>query len=141
MRFNLAVVLATVSVLVNAQSPAFDAASVKVNDRADARPGVDLTPGRFTAVAITLRELIKIAYPAGSSIRSDDQVSGGPDWIGRTRFDVTATGTPATPARPAAGAVSPQQSESLRAVQAMLQNLLRERFNLAVHHEPRELPI
>jgi uncharacterized protein (TIGR03435 family) len=64
----------------------------------------------FEAKSVTLRELIGWAYPVTSS-----QVSGGPDWIDKTAFDVIVT--------PKTG-LSREQA---------LQRFLSERFALSVH--------
>ena len=129
--------------VVSAQAPdGFEVASVRLNTSRDARPKVDATPGRFTATAVTLRELVKMAYPVAGSIRRDEQIIGGPEWMGTDRFDIMATGGPTDPnIRPAPGAVSPREGAALNAMQTMPQQLLRDRFILSVHNEQRDLPI
>lgn len=77
--------------------------------------------GGVTITNITVRELILRAFRI-----QEFQLSGGPGWIGSDRFDIDAKGRPGT--NPAQTAV-------------MLQGLLKQRFNLAVHHEPRETSI
>jgi hypothetical protein len=100
----------------------FEVASVKPNRsdtglvRIAAGPG-----GRFTAVNVSLAMLIRNAYQ-----RSDVEVSGGPDWIDRDRFDVVAK----------APVDVPQDQ-----IRLMLRSLLANRFGLRVHDETRELPI
>jgi uncharacterized protein (TIGR03435 family) len=96
---------------------------------------VDPTPGRFTATAVKLRELVGMAYPVG-------QIVGGPDWIDTDRFDIVATGGPTDPnIRPAPGAVAPRDGPALNTLRAMLRQLLRDRFRLSVHSEQRDSPI
>jgi uncharacterized protein (TIGR03435 family) len=138
-RFALSVVLLALSTALLAQTPAFEVASVKRNT-SDSKQSVDVGPGRFTATRISVRDLIKLAYPIGETIRNDDQVAGGPDWTGQDRFDVIATGGPATLAKPAAGAFAPSAGAALDALRAMLRQLLAERFKLVVHEEKRPLP-
>jgi uncharacterized protein (TIGR03435 family) len=41
--------------------------------------------GRFVATNVTLQQLIRNAYQL-----QDFQVTGGPSWIGRDRFDIVA---------------------------------------------------
>ena len=129
--------------LVSAQSPdasaRFEVVSVRPNASPAARPNVDPTPGRFTATAVTPRELIGMAYAVPGSIRP---IIGGPDWIDTDRFDIVATGGPTDPSiRPAPGAVSPREGAALNTMQAMLQQLLRDRFGLSVRSEQRDRPI
>lgn len=130
-------------VMVSAQNPdasaRFEVASVRPNTSRDARPNVDPTPGRFAATAVTLRELIGMAYAVPGSIRP---IIGGPDWLDTDRFDIVATGGPTDPnIRPAPGAVSPREGPALNTMQAMLRQLLRDRFGLSVRSEQRNLPI
>ena len=128
--------VAIVSAQAPDASPRFDVTSVRLNTSSDARANVDLTPGRFTATAVTLRELVGMAY----SITT--RIVGGPDWVDTDRFDIVATGAPTDPnLRPAPGAVAPPEGAALNTVQAMLRQLLRDRFALSVRTEPRELPI
>jgi uncharacterized protein (TIGR03435 family) len=96
---------------------------------------VDPTPGRFTATAVKLRELVGMAYPVG-------QIVGGPDWIDIDRFDIVATGGPTDPnIRPAPGAVAPREGTALNTMRAMLRQLLRDRFRLNVRTEQRDSPV
>ena len=107
---------------VDAQAPAFDAASVRPTKSqlpggvTDFRAG-----GRFTAENVTLLELIRPAYDLDTY-----RILGGPDWIRRDRFDVQAQ---------AGAAVSRDETRT------MLRTLLADRFRLRVRIEPRELPI
>jgi uncharacterized protein (TIGR03435 family) len=79
-------------------------------------------PGRLTARNADLRTLIKNAF----GIRLDTDLIGGPRWIGIERFDIVAT---------APASATEQQ------MLAMLQSLLAERFQLAVHLETKEAQI
>jgi uncharacterized protein (TIGR03435 family) len=147
-RFVMTMAVASVgsAVVLSAQVPdvsmRFEAASVRQNTSRDARPNVDATPGRFTATAVTLRELIGIAYSVAGSLLRDEQIIGGPDWLDTDRFDIVATGGPTDPnIRPAPGAVSPREGPALNTMQAMLRQLLRDRFGLSTRSEQRDLPI
>ena len=135
--FLLGVAVAAVPILAAQEpTPRFEVASVKPNTSRDARPNVDATPGRFTATAVTLRELIGMGYSVTS------RIIGGPDWLDTDRFDIVATGGPTDPnIRPAPGAVSPREGAALNTLQAMLRQLLRDRFGLSVRSEQRDLPI
>jgi uncharacterized protein (TIGR03435 family) len=116
----------------SAQSPAarpkfdgFEVATIKPTPP-------DWTGGRFIRMTSThqfvarnhaLKTLIAAAYNL-----SPQAISGGPAWIDSDHFDILAK----TP-----GEVRPYLDEQM----SMLRKLLAERFNLAFHREPKELPI
>ncbi len=75
---------------------------------------------RVSMGSISLPAIIQRAYEV-----PQDQISG-PDWLMEQRFDVQA--------KLPAGARKEQVPE-------MLRTLLAERFRLAVHHDPRTLPV
>jgi uncharacterized protein (TIGR03435 family) len=77
-------------------------------------------PGRIHYPFMNLKNLIMNAYDVKSF-----QVQG-PSWLDSERFEITATMPPET------------TKEQFR---IMLQNLLAERFKLAVHRETKELPM
>jgi uncharacterized protein (TIGR03435 family) len=118
------------------QAPAtpltFEVASVKPNRTAGGMIQIGIQPGgRLNASNVTVRELIRIAYQI-----QPFQIVGGPSWLSSDRFDIQAKaetdfqpGPPPTPGGPPGP------------VQQMLQALLRERFQLAVHNETRDMPI
>ena len=112
-------------------APAFEVASVKIAGPSDQKtlklmhggPGTS-DPTRFTYTRANLASLLMRAY--GSRM---DQISG-PDWIkdftdARTMYAITAVVPPNT---------------SREQFNLMLQNLLAERFHLAVRHEVKEFP-
>lgn len=107
--------------------PQFDVASIRLNTRG----GISrmMTPGdRMTATNMSLYELIRIAY----GVR-DDQMTGGPAWIRKDRYDIEATGS----GLHAPAASGPRDKPA----HLMLQALLGDRFNLKVHREVREAPV
>src|SRR5947207_7786054 len=127
---SVAVITATSSDLrLGAQSPApdrrtpaFEVASVKLHASSDQQVSmVGEASGRFTARNIPLRLLIRTAFAV-----QDDQIVGGPAWIGSDRFDIVAKAEDG----------APPSEVGLR-----LQSLLTERFKLAIHRETRELPV
>jgi uncharacterized protein (TIGR03435 family) len=97
----------------------FDVVSVKPND---SRGPSDLkvSPQRFSWTNASLRQLIQVAYDVRPY-----QLVALPAWADSADFDVLAT---------ADVPVSPQQ------MNGMLQRLLADRFDLAVHREQRDLP-
>lgn len=102
----------------------FDVVSVKPNNDLG-RSRVDLAGGRFSAVRIALQDLVRMAYPIQESIRTDEQIVGGPDWIKSEHFDVIATigataGAPSIDTRRTPGAVQPPETEELNQVRSTL---------------------
>src|SRR4051812_15441837 len=105
-----------------AQAPAFDAASVKVNQNGSPDSTIGIVPGgTYRAINTTLARLIPDAFGV-----LPFQVTGSPPWLATARYDITA--------RPPADA----RTEDLP---AMLQALLAERFSLKTHRERRDQPI
>jgi uncharacterized protein (TIGR03435 family) len=115
-------VLASISAILLAQQPSFDAASVKVNRSGSPDSTIGIAPGgTYRAINTTVQRIIPEAFDV-----LPFQVTGSPPWLATERFDITA--------RPPADA----RAEDLP---AMLQNLLAERFALQTHRERRERPI
>jgi len=110
---------------LQAQPPAFEVATVKSGGPVEGdliyiNTGKILN-GVVTLANATLSDCLKFAY----SLTTDDQIVG-PDWIKQkqVRFEVTAKAAPDTP------------DDQLR---LMLQSLLRERFQMTLHSEMREM--
>jgi len=81
-----AAIVAAHVLTLGAQEPAFEVASVKPNRSTELRIQMDMPGGgRFTAINVPLRELIRFAYDV-----QDARLSGGPDWIQSERFDIVA---------------------------------------------------
>jgi uncharacterized protein (TIGR03435 family) len=84
--------------------------------------------GRLSVENFSLKMLLTFAYKV-----RDFQISGGPGWMNSDRFDILAkaeenqSGT--------GGTISPDK------MMALLQTLLEDRFELAVHRETKELPV
>jgi len=116
-------VIATSAAL--AQSPAFDAASVKPNvtheANAEGRPrsSIKATPGYLAIQNASLSQCIQWAYNVQAF-----QVSG-PAWMESERYDISAKSS------------GPAPEAQLR---LMLQTLLGERFKLAFHRDTKDLP-
>jgi uncharacterized protein (TIGR03435 family) len=110
------------------ESPTFEAASIKPA-APQTGPGMRVMmrggpgspdPGQITYSNVSLKNVVMTAYGIKGY-----QISG-PKWLDSERFDIVA--------KIAMGATKEQ-------FQMMLQNLLAERFKLAVHRETKELPI
>jgi uncharacterized protein (TIGR03435 family) len=118
--------LTTVGLLLLAQSPAFEVASVKPTNSANmgyegsARFDVRTVPGSLMVRHSSLADCIEWAYGV-----QGQQVSG-PAWLGTERYEIAAK---------AAEHVPPQQ------LKLMLQALLAERFHMALHRETRNMQV
>jgi uncharacterized protein (TIGR03435 family) len=105
------------------QTPAFEAATVKVNASGGTRPRVQGGPGtgdlgQITYTNVLLQSVMLKAYDI-----QPYQLSA-PDWVTSKRYDIAAKIPPGT---------TPEQFG------AMLRSLLAERFQMVVRHETREL--
>jgi uncharacterized protein (TIGR03435 family) len=114
-------------------SAAFEVASVKSGDPSSHQMMLRMGSARFTAQNVPLKMLIQYAY----GLKSDDQLSGGPGWLGSKTFDIDAK---QDDAQAAEFQKLPQDKRSAQ-VQAMLQGLLAERFKLQISRQTKELPI
>jgi uncharacterized protein (TIGR03435 family) len=92
---------------------------------------IQLTETCVNATNMTLRELVALAYGPTGLVPPRPQIVGGSDWTATARFDVVvrAAGNPP---------LQPFESGQLA---MMVQVLLSQRFELALHHETRTLPI
>jgi uncharacterized protein (TIGR03435 family) len=119
--------MCTVLAAQNAAPPlAFEVASIKHSAPDDGGlrigiPGTAQPGGRWRSQNATLERIIRAAYPDHALT---SQLTGGPDWVQSTQFDITASA-----ASPTATA------DELR---AMARHLLRERFKLVLRTELRE---
>jgi uncharacterized protein (TIGR03435 family) len=124
------------AVLLLAQTPEFEAASIKPN--VTGGPIVFMgrkSPGTFSAENETLRNLIQEAYglpseqgidrPYRAAPKQGTPVLGGPAWLASERFDITAK----------------FRTESQAEMGLMLRALLGQRFQLKLHRETRDLPV
>ncbi len=106
---------------VNPAQPAFEVATVKPNHTTD--PGVY---SRFQGLTVSLTNLtLKRMIVFAWQVR-DFQVTGGPNWIDSDRFDVEAK-------------VSSEASVLQKLL--MVQTLLNDRLQLALHRATRDLPV
>lgn len=99
----------------------------KIRGACAAGPPLHITPGRIVLHCFDARQLIRTAFsPLGDSDRDSIPVIGGPAWIDSIRYDIEAK---------ADGANATEMTGP------MLLSLLKERFHLETHREPRNTPV
>jgi uncharacterized protein (TIGR03435 family) len=126
----LAISVGIGSGILSAQSPPeslpqFEVASIKPNKSGDFRRSIGPAPGGFSALNVTLRELIPMAYGIPQAF-GEISIVGGPKWMDDERFDIDAK----TDGRQPAARIG-----------QMLRALLIDRFRLKAHKETREVPV
>ena len=104
-----------------APPPVFETADVRVSKPGTIDGGGFLSSGRAEFLGVTILDLIATAYGVES-----EMIFGGPSWLDKDRFDITARAAPATP-------------ESV--LRPMLQALLADRFKLSIHREDKPMPV
>jgi len=83
----------------------------------------------FTAFNVPLRRVIEEAY----GLYEESRWSGGPAWIDSEKFDINA--------KVDVSEAAEFDNLTLDQQRALLQQLLADRFKLAVHHETKDLPV
>ena len=115
--------------------PEFAVATIKPSSSSSTLKVDFAAGGKLFITNATLRFLIKIAYDIG-----DDQLAGGPGWLGSRRFDVAAI--PDVPAGGDPADMAPDQIVLFhKPTRLRLQRLLAERFQLDLHKESTPMPI
>jgi uncharacterized protein (TIGR03435 family) len=103
--------------------PTFDVATIKPSKPDEQRTGLGFRGDTFQTVGTSLTQLMTMAYEIHAT-----QIVGAPAWFDTEKFDITAKpDIKGTPTR--------QQME------AMVQKLIEDRFNLTFHHDQKELPV
>jgi len=112
-----------------AQTPAvsasktFEVASIKPGDpNARGAQFLFAPGGRINVKNFRVRNMIMLAF----QIR-DFQITGGPDWMNNDPYDISAKGDDEI--------IPPEQ------MRIMMQNLLKDRFQLVFHNDTKELPV
>jgi uncharacterized protein (TIGR03435 family) len=118
---------------VTAQAPSqqdFEVASIRRSEPGNLRGSTfEFLPGGGLRIANgTLRAILETAYDV-----REFQILGGPGWVNSERYDILARSADSLSNE--AGATN-----DVKVVRLRLQALLRQRFNLEVHRETRELP-
>ena len=136
LRFALALALAAIPAPgQKPPQPAFEAASVRLEDPHDPHSSLEYTnspqfrvmqtvfpSNRLTIRHTYLKNLINLAYGVDYG-----NVLGGPDWLTTQHYDLDAK-------------VEGDARFTQEQMRPMLQNLLEERFHLKAHREPKIVP-
>ena len=115
--------------------PSFEVATIRPSD--PNKPGASLmmSSDKFETESQTLIGILKFAY--NLNLGGNQQISGGPAWVGSAKFDITAK----EDAETIAALQNLPKEQRAEPVRLMVQKLLAERFKLKVHHETKELPV
>jgi uncharacterized protein (TIGR03435 family) len=108
--------------------PKYDVASIKPYKADDGRVSIMLTPDGVSMQGAPMRLLLQQAFGV-----EDDRILGEPSWVKANRYNIEAK-------------VEPEEAPKLKDLKAeqrnaMMLQLLVDRFNLKYHHEKRELPM
>lgn len=114
-------------------APAFEVAAIKASKSAGFSSHSGFNNGRLTAENVSLKTLIQ--YDAYAT--PGPQIFGGPDWLASQRFDIEAKTDDQTAER--MDKLPYEQRILLK--RQLIQQLLADRFKLAVHWEQKELPV
>jgi uncharacterized protein (TIGR03435 family) len=112
--------------LAHAQpTPKFEVATIKPADPSANGQFIRLpSPGRIAITNMTLLQIIRFAYAEG--LGTNLEITGGPNWLDKDRFDVEAKAEgPATPPE----------------LRQMMRTLLAERFALKSHPDTKEVNV
>jgi len=120
--------------IIQAAPVQFEVASIKTN-RSLGFGNMDLPPnGHVNIVNVTLRDIMRASYAL-----QNYQIVGGPNWLDTDRFDLQARPSADYEQKPPARCFPPNCP--LTPIQLMMQDLLRDRFQLRTHRETREFSI
>ncbi|HEY2470352.1 MAG TPA: TIGR03435 family protein [Terracidiphilus sp.] len=111
-----------------ASLPKYDIASIKPYKADDGRVMMQITPDGISLHGVPLRLMVQESLGV-----EQDRILGEPAWISSSRYDIEAK-------------VEPEEAPKLKDLKmeqrnAMMLQLLVDRFNLKYHHEKRELPM
>ncbi len=103
--------------------PAFEVATIKESKPDDRVDGYGAEGRRVWVENHTVSEMIEIAYGIHRT-----QLEGGPSWLDEQHYDID-------------GIADVAGKPNKRQIGAMIQKLLADRFQLAIHHEKKELSV
>lgn len=114
----------------------FEVATVKASDpnAAGAIGFLSYPGGRILLGRSTVKMMMYFAYDIPAS-----RITGGPDWVGRDLYEITAMPPDSSESRTAKQ--PPLKATPSAEQREMLRSLLNDRFALEVHHETRQGPV
>jgi len=116
----------------NGPAPSFEVATIKPSVPGDMGTTFALAPGRFSANNVTLATLMGFAYHV-----KDDQLPKSPSWIHTEKFDVDAKVADAD----AEAMKKLPSNQKLDEYRLMLRKLLKERFDLILSEQKKEMAV
>jgi uncharacterized protein (TIGR03435 family) len=120
--------ICVVSAAAQTALPVYDVVTIKPNNTLSGSMRWDGDPGIIRATNITLKMLLEDAFDV-----RQDLISGLPSWAQSVHYDVIAKASDVDPV--VLKALTRKQNRQ------MLQQLLKERFNLQTHIEVKTLPV
>lgn len=134
---------------MGAATPGFESVSIQPNINGKPMPpfnivagpngnfvGFKFTNSEFLATHATLPQIIRMAYGV-----LDFQIAGGPDWLNRAKYDVSAKFLDGMDDAKFWSLPQEEQARHMDQRRLQLQALLADRFNLVVHRETKQLPV
>jgi uncharacterized protein (TIGR03435 family) len=110
----------------------FEVASIRPADPDSRQAGFGLTPGGgINVLNMDVKSLIAFAYNVACGKNCDMFISGGPSWLGSSRFNIQAKGNDSSD-------LTAGMRERIR---QRLRSLLAERFQLVLRRESKEMPV
>jgi uncharacterized protein (TIGR03435 family) len=134
----IVIALPTLIGVLQAQGPAqFDVASIRPAAPSQRQIFFNITPaGGINVRNFPLRNLIEIAYGVRAS-----QISGAPEWINNTSYDIVATVDKSAPNREFKDMPDADRKSIESQVTQRTRALLEDRFQLKIRRETHERPI
>jgi uncharacterized protein (TIGR03435 family) len=108
------------------EDPKFEIASIRESARPAKVPSVEYAPDGFYAQSATTHFLIRQAF----GIFNDELYSGEPSWTSKVYFDIQAKFDATKYSEP-----------TMDQRRVMIQELLKERFGLVFHRQPKDIPV
>jgi len=100
----------------------FEVADVQRSKQMKPMPDVDFKNSKLTAYNMTLKMIVMAAW----DLKDDKMLVGAPAWFNTDQFDIVAKAPPDTPDA---------------TLKIMAQNLIMERFKMAIHKQDKEMPV
>jgi uncharacterized protein (TIGR03435 family) len=113
--------------------PAFEVAAIRASKGDSGNHDVDTTADRLLISNYTLKQLIRLAY----DLKSDSQISGGPEWLDKQAFDISAKIDDTEIAK----LQQMKRDERRKEHNLLLQSLLADRFQLRAHEVQQVMPV